>query len=198
MERILKILIISIISFLIALWVITGVNSCNDKKVDQLAETETDTTTMTGDTVELADDIFSDEVGTDTGAISNTVAQNNTADNSELTNYVGDEEPSANDETVVKSEPKKEESKKIAESKPGTSSRPYFIVAGNYIDKSNADVMKRKLQKLNFNNAEVVNFDLSQYFTVIAGRYNTQSEADNLASKLKNKGIDCYVKKRQN
>lgn len=198
MERILKILIISIISFLIALWVITGVNSCNDKKVDQLAEAETDTTTMTGDTVELADDIFSDEVGTDTGAISNTVAQNNTADNSELTNYVGDEEPSANDETVVKSEPKKEESKKIAESKPGTSSRPYFIVAGNYIDKSNADVMKRKLQKLNFNNAEVVNFDLSQYFTVIAGRYNTQSEADNLASKLKNKGIDCYVKKRQN
>ena len=48
MERILKILIISIISFLIALWVITGVNSCKDKKTDLMSETETDTSTMIG------------------------------------------------------------------------------------------------------------------------------------------------------
>jgi hypothetical protein len=198
MERILKILIISIISFLVALWVITGVNSCNDKKAEQLTESDTDTTTMIGDTVELADDIFGEEVSPDSGVAVNTPPQTNTADNSELTNYVGGDEAVIKDEPVSKPETKIEEPKKVADKKPVSSSKPYFIVAGNYIDKSNADVMKRKLLKLNFNNAEVVNFDMSQYFTVIAGRYNTEYEAGNLASKLKNKGIDCYVKRRQN
>ena len=90
------------------------------------------------------------------------------------------------------------EPEQSAGSNSSSSSKPYFIIAGNYIDKSNADVMKKKLIKLNFNNAEIVNFELSQYFTVIAGRYNTESQAHNLVSKLKNKGIDCYVKKKKN
>jgi cell division protein FtsN len=192
MERILKILIISIVSFLIALWVITGVNSCKDKKTDLMSETETDTSTMLEDTVELTEDIFGEDVSGDTTTPVTTSPATNTANNSELTNYVGDEETEEQEQAAPKP------TAKPTEAKTSSSSKPFFIVAGNYIDKSNADVMKGKLLKLNFNNAEVVNFDMSQYFSVIAGRYKTQEEASGLASKLKNKGIDCYVKKRQN
>ena len=144
------------------------------------------------DTVELTEDIFGEDVSNDTTIPVTTSPATNTANNSELTNYVGDEEIQVQEQVAPKP------AAKPVEAKTSSSSKPFFIVAGNYIDKSNADVMKGKLLKLNFNNAEVVNFDMSQYFTVIAGRYKTQEEASGLASKLKNKGIDCYVKKRQN
>ncbi|MGE5354728.1 MAG: SPOR domain-containing protein [Deltaproteobacteria bacterium] len=199
MERILKILIISIVSFLVALWVITGVNSCRDKKAEVAAETESDTTTMLEDTVELTEDIFAEGAGSDTTTISTTAPATNTTNNSELTNYVDDQTNGTEEEKISPvSETKTTETKPKPQEKSSSTSRPFMIIAGNYIDKSNADVMKNKLLKLNFNNSEVVNFDMSQYFTVIAGRYKTQEEASGLVSKLKNKGIDCYVKKRQN
>ena len=84
MERILKILVISIISFLLLLWIITGVNSCKDKKAEQLAEYDTDTTTMIADTVELADDIFSEDPSLNSDVAVNTPTAANTEGNSEL------------------------------------------------------------------------------------------------------------------
>jgi septal ring-binding cell division protein DamX len=195
MERILQILIISIITFLLALWIITGVNSCKDKKLDATDEIASDSTTII-DSIELTDDVFGDSVSVvDSASMDPAVA--NTSNNSQLTDYVEDGSTS---------EPANIEANSTAANKPAaktssSSSGPgkaYMIIAGNYIDKSNAEVMKKKLLELNFNNSEIINFDLSQYFTVIAGRYKTESEAKNLVSKLKNKGIDAYVKKRQN
>jgi cell division septation protein DedD len=194
MERILQILIISIITFLLALWIITGVNSCNNKKPDTGDELAVDSTAMS-DTIELADDVFGDTVSViDSASMDPAVA--NTANNSQLTDYVdnGSTSESANTggNSAVANKPA------VKTSSTSSSGKAYLIIAGNYIDKSNAEVMKKKLLELNFNNSEIVNFDLSQYFTVIAGRYKTENEAKNLVAKLKNKGIDSYVKKRQN
>lgn len=194
MERILQILIISIITFLLALWIITGVNSCNNKKPEAIEELAADST-ATSDTIELADDVFGDTVSViDSANIDPAVAS--TANNSQLTDYVDNGSTS---ESVSKDENSANANKTTVKTSSNTSSgKAFMIIAGNYIDKSNAEVMRKKLLDLNFNNSEIVNFDLSQYFTVIAGRYKTESEAKNLVSKLKNKGIDSYVKKRQN
>jgi len=77
-----------------------------------------------------------------------------------------------------------------------TSSGQYMIIAGNYLVESNATEMNSKLRNLGYDSAEVAIFDQSQYHTVIASRYDSYSDAIVAASNLKEKGIDCYVKKK--
>ena len=77
------------------------------------------------------------------------------------------------------------------------SSAPYMIIAGNYLLKSNAEIMTTKLKDLGHSNAHVAIFDQSQYHTVIASRFNNYESAANSANALKRQGVDCYVKKRQ-
>ena len=76
------------------------------------------------------------------------------------------------------------------------SSGSYMLIAGNYLVESNANSMKEKLQNLGYGSAEIARFDDSPYHTVIAQRFTDYSTAVNSSSNLKDKGVDCYVKKR--
>lgn len=81
--------------------------------------------------------------------------------------------------------------------RPSSGSGPYMIIAGNYLLKSNAEIMTSKLKDLGHNNAYIAVFDRSQYHTVIASRFNSYESAANSANALKRQGVDCYVKKKQ-
>ncbi|MBK8700376.1 MAG: SPOR domain-containing protein [Saprospiraceae bacterium] len=72
-----------------------------------------------------------------------------------------------------------------------------MVVAGNYLVEPNADAMLKKLKKSGFNGAEKVVFDLSEFFTVIAGRYNSQDAASRAIANLKAKGIDAYIHRKK-
>jgi len=72
----------------------------------------------------------------------------------------------------------------------------YLLISGNYLVKGNADEMVKKLKSLGYSAAEIVVFDRSQYHTVIASRFSSYETALQSASMLKQKGVDCYVKKR--
>ena len=51
------------------------------------------------------------------------------------------------------------------------------------------------LMKAGFTKTEVVNFDLSEYFTVCVGRFSDVNEARKLVKKLKDyHKIDAYVR----
>lgn len=76
------------------------------------------------------------------------------------------------------------------------SSGAFLLISGNYLVKSNAEEMVRKLKNLGYSNAEVVVFDRSQYHTVIASRFSSYESALQSESKLKQKGVDCYVKRK--
>lgn len=78
-----------------------------------------------------------------------------------------------------------------------SSTEPYMIVAGNYLLEDNADQMIKELSRKGYTNAEKVVFDLSQYHTVIAGRYDTRTAASAASSELKRAGIDNYVIKKK-
>ena len=73
----------------------------------------------------------------------------------------------------------------------------YIVVAGNYLVASNADVMLQKLKKAGFTGAETVVFDLSEFHTVIAGRYEKQETAVKTINNLKSKGIDAYLHRKK-
>ena len=68
-----------------------------------------------------------------------------------------------------------------------------MIVAGNFLLEDNANEMVRKLKNGGYNSAEKVVFDLSQYYTVVAARFDDRNSADQMAKRLKNEGFDNYV-----
>ncbi len=78
-----------------------------------------------------------------------------------------------------------------------SSSGSYIVVAGNYLVEDNANTMLQKLKKNGFNNAEKVVFDLSEFFTVVAGRYASQEAAAKTINNLKSKGIDAYLHRKK-
>ncbi len=73
----------------------------------------------------------------------------------------------------------------------------YVVIAGNYLVEGNASEMVRKLRSSGYNDAEKVVFDLSRYYTVIAGSYDSRSLANSISSELEGKGIDNYVLRRR-
>jgi len=79
----------------------------------------------------------------------------------------------------------------------GTSSGQYLLLAGSYLIEENAEQMVRKLKKIGYSNAEIVVFDMSQYHSVCAGRFQSKSSARQESSSLKRKGVDNYVHTRQ-
>ena len=94
----------------------------------------------------------------------------------------------------------KEESEPTKENPPTTrpsasSGGNYLVVAGSYIVPGNANRMKTRLSAMGYS-SEVVNFDLSEYHAVLAGRYPDYDAAQRVVNILSGKGIDSYVKKR--
>jgi len=118
------------------------------------------------------DDIFEDDEETEDGYQSGT----------EASASIDDNEPDDRSYTSPPVRP--------ARSSAGA---PHMIVAGNYLLEDNADKMIRDLKRKGFTSAEKVVFDLSQYYTVIAGRYRDRGEANRRAGELKRAGIDNYV-----
>lgn len=85
------------------------------------------------------------------------------------------------------------------ESKPATTlsstEGQHLVIAGNFTQKVNAEQRVQELKKAGFPEAEVVNFDLSEYHTVCVGRFSDVNEARRLVKKLKDyHKIDAYVR----
>lgn len=83
--------------------------------------------------------------------------------------------------------------------KPATTSSTgaemHLVIAGNFTQKVNADQRVQELKKAGFPDAEVINFDLSEYYTVCVARFSDVNEARKLVKKLKDyHKIDAYVR----
>ncbi len=80
----------------------------------------------------------------------------------------------------------------------GASNGKYFVVTGSFLSEANANEMVKQLKKAGYHNAEVAVFDLSQYYTVFARRYNTHNSASDLAESISQKlGIETYVHEKR-
>jgi cell division protein FtsN len=85
------------------------------------------------------------------------------------------------------------------ESKPATTTPAtggqHLVIAGNFTQKVNAEQRVQELKKAGFPDTEVINFDLSEYYTVCVGRFSDVNEARKLVKKLKDyHKIDAYVR----
>ena len=194
MARLLKILAYAVILFLLYL-VITGfLKSCNNKSKVAAASVENTLESENGE------EFFEDEEFE--GGESNLFADN--IENIENIDY------DKIDEAIEKRTSKKTEeippavepavtkapAKQYITSN-GSDDGDYLVIAGNYIINSNAENMVLKLKKSGYNDAEIVIFDMSQYHSVVANRYEDYNSAYNLVKQLEAKGIDSYVHRKK-
>lgn len=71
----------------------------------------------------------------------------------------------------------------------------HLVIAGNFLQMVNAEQRMAELKKAGFKDVEILNFDLSEYHTVCAGRFTDVNEARRLVKKLKDyHKIDAYVR----
>ena len=74
----------------------------------------------------------------------------------------------------------------------------YLVVAGAFMQEEYAKDQARRLRADGFEDAEVVVFDLSQYYSVIVGRYATLLDARRVERKLKAAGVpEVYVQRKR-
>ena len=71
----------------------------------------------------------------------------------------------------------------------------HLVVAGNFLERTNAEKHLKSIKDLGYSDAEILNFEISQYYTVIAGRYIDLAEARRVAKRLKDlHSVDTYVR----
>lgn len=114
-----------------------------------------------------------------------------------------EEKPAATPSTPAATETKKVDTKpksnpapaKVVSSPVSAEGGKHLVIAGNFSQLANAQQRVGELKKAGFSDAEVVNFDISEYHTVCAGRFADVNEARKLVKKLKDyHKIDAYVR----
>lgn len=160
-----------------------------------------------GDYAEPLDTPASDEAGeTDPDAFEDREAASESEDPVPQKTEPVKQEPVSTPVTKTPPAEPKPAAQKPAETKPAPKPTPvsssasatsgkHLVIAGNFTQLANAEQRIQELKKAGYPNAEVVRFDLSEFHTVCAGRYDDVNEARKVAKKLKDYNqIDAYVR----
>ena len=116
------------------------------------------------------------------------------ADDQEEFAYVADDQDE--EDFVEKSPEKTIRRAAISETTYSSSDNADFLViAGSFANETNADRMVQKLIDMGYSNTEKVVFDFSQYYSVVTGKHDSESNARDMSLELKNQNINAYVHK---
>jgi cell division protein FtsN len=78
------------------------------------------------------------------------------------------------------------------------SSGDYLVIAGAFKSEENAQTEVDRLKRAGYPNAEIVEFDFSDYYSVCVAKYNTSEDANAVANSIKSKsGKKAYVHKKR-
>jgi len=196
MHRVLRIVLIITFMLLLILWFSTIFNTCNKKKAAELAKTEE--SELTADTMDvfedLGEDLFEDGSTKEEDPFEYDSSSGDAGESVSLDKKASPGSESFTDYTGSPSDPVNQPAPSPKSSAGDNAS--YLVVAGSFLVQENAVKMKNKLVGMGYS-AEVRNFNFSQYYSVIAGRFNSRTAADKMAGELKSRGVDCLVQKRK-
>ncbi len=199
-----KILWFSICLFVGYIWFSTVMGSCSSDTADAMASID-------GDVGEDEDVIFqADEDSGDDGYIisdeddteadsGDQYEEENTKENPMT--MVEDEDLASVEEEVEdfveKSPERKTVRREIIRETTYSSSEnaSFLVIAGSFASEENANRMVNKLKDMGYNKAEKIVFDFSQYYSVVSGKHDSESDARSMSLELKNKNINAYVHK---
>ena len=187
-----------IIYFLIVLvgiigltWALTSSESCKLKKSPSIHQnTDNQDGEVIDSTGNLTEEEFRDE--NDDRLPPETDVD---ADDSEVIPLEGDEEDLRGNDLEPNETEDSNESTGGAYSK---GSGDYLVIAGAYTIKANAEKSLARVRDLGYPNAEIVQFDFSDYYSVCVARYELKSDANSVANSLKSRhSVNAYVHKKR-
>ncbi len=186
MGSVLRNIIIILLLLVVAFWIYTVMGSCNkpERDVVTMEEAASNGGADQGEDNQEAnlEDLYEvEESDVDAGDV-----DGSTPTPAEANDDLEIGEANAPDEDVRAEE---------STTRSGSTFGRYLVVTGSYLSKANAKLMSVQLQRKGYDAAEVFVFDLSQYYSVTAGRYATLSEARTVARNLKTEGVEAYVHK---
>lgn len=74
----------------------------------------------------------------------------------------------------------------------------YLVIAGAFKSEANANAEVARLKTMGYPNAEIVEFDYSDFYSVCVAKYDTRSDADAVANSIKSRsGKKAYVHKKR-
>jgi cell division protein FtsN len=201
MNNLIKYLLYVLVILLLVSWLITVGKSCGEptkEATDALVETpaeERNVLDEVEDSVSFAEELESILDEEESGEAKEEEAELDYSSYDPKEEVVEEKKPEPKPVEKKEAAPAPSPKPKPAPKAKATSSGSYMIIVGSYIDPNNADRQEAKVKSLGYP-AETVVFDLSQYYTVLAGRYTTYDEAASTLKSLKSKGLDGYVKKQ--
>ena len=214
MNRIITILVTIFILLLLYIWISHVWGSDKPRHPRQIVDaTQSEQTLGADDTtsdidtfINTSPDIVSDETTPNEEEITEPVNQEieEPAKNEPVKKEVAVEEKPVATKTEMNTKPVAPPTSSVAKpaqpvakktSLPTAAEGKHLVIAGNFLQRVNAEQRMQELKKAGFKDVEIVNFDLSEYHTVCAGRFADVNEARRLVKKLKDyHKIDAYVR----
>ena len=216
MNRIITILVTIFILLLLYIWISHVWGSDKPRHPRQIVDAREGETLGADDlSTDVDTSLIAEDMPEDENSFSDEYATDTDEEMPAKANEIVENEPEVKVEEVKKEVAPKQEPKVETKPKPTTTppatktSQPiakpktttastdgkHLVIVGNFLQVANANQRAEELKKAGFNEVEVVNFDLSEYHTVCAGRFDDVNEARRLVKKLKDyHKIDAYVR----
>lgn len=196
MNRLISILITLFVIFLIYIW-INSVMSKKSSEQDVRASAGTeqlDSSSADEQERQLKLSNYNEQKSSGTGTSENDEAGSGGSVDEPPVKVPVNQKPRRAEEKTKAPDPKPAPPKKVA-----NAANMHLVIAGNFMKLENAETRLRELLDNSYPNAEIVNFDLSEYYTVIAGRFDDLIEARRIAKKVNDyMNIEAYVRVGKN
>jgi cell division protein FtsN len=205
MNRLISILITLFVIFLIYIWINSVMSKKSSPDIQSDRQTQTDvqkeSTEKEGDkSLKLSN--YEDQKRTEQSAqaIKGTEETSGEKASDSIKEQTTEESNPAPIAIPVNQKPAQKPVQKPAPPKKvGNAANMHLVITGNFLKRSNAESRLNELLQNGYKNAEIVNFDLSEYYTVIAGRFDDVIEARRIAKKVNDYlNIKAYVRVGKN
>lgn len=180
---------------IISLWIFTVLRSCQENELKNK-------TTLNQSPTELNEGRSSD--GSDSALAptqdpgnADTAGDLATNDKNNSEAKSGNPTPTATSPSRHPDEMNKDDGRRLTEASAGSSRLPFLVIAGTYSSQGNAKAEIKRLKKLGYTNAEVVQFIGSRYYSVCIDRLARLSAARSLRSQVEQHTEEAYVHRRR-
>lgn len=194
MNRLISILVTLFVIFLVYIWINNVMSNRDDATLDETSSAISAKQNSDQKTLVMNDEAVDGKTDSELVANENTMPAEDSEEAEEPPIAIPVNHKPAPKPTATKTA-NQTQNKPSAPKKVANAAQMHMVIAGNFSKRSNAENRLKELQQNGYKNAEIVNFDLSEYYTVCAGRFSDLMEAKRIAKKVRDfLNIEAYVR----
>ncbi len=189
MRSLVKFLLFALLIVFVGLWIMRVSQGCNQPDTTKTENADRDNTaTEVTEVTDDLEDLFEEDTGDED--LFNDEGEDIATSGIDEDEFMEEEDLPEEEPLAVDNEPEP--------SSAHSGNMSYLVIGGAYLSESNANREVRRLQKLGYDEAEVVTFDFSQYYSVCVERFDNLREARTIKNQLQRQGnSEAYVHKKR-